>query len=309
MSLKTKKILAFVLCVVLLIGIVPINSVLANSLINSGDTVFENLGGFLNKALSGINASAITFPSWNNKTAKPTVTYDEETNTYYSYGRYTMTSTHEVVNIYGYSYMGEPQIMEVVTEDGSTRPINSSDTFEVYSGEILRVINGVVYTACDRTFPQVYYSFQGTALSLYNCTTLDSYYLYAGGLYDGSFMREYDVLLMYDYENSSLWYFTDIYDTLTELIKTDITKEDYYHQDGSYISNIADINPAFVPHLLLENCQVSDNHKQFEQRGLSSYVYYDIVVERVDGEVSVRALVSGTYDRSQLTIVLQPINR
>lgn len=77
MSKKFKKVLSFALSVIMLLGILPINLIL----MNTESAFLENLGGFLNKALSGINASAISFPSWNNKTAKPTLTYDEETNT------------------------------------------------------------------------------------------------------------------------------------------------------------------------------------------------------------------------------------
>ena len=228
--------------------------------------------------------------------------YDAETDTYYG-GVYHATSNHEAVRVSGY---GENTIVEVVTADGTTRPVNSGDTFEVYSeyDNIIRVIDGVVYRETDTSSSSYFYSFSSLELGLFDSTTLDSYYLRAGGLYNGRFMREYDVLLMYDYYNSSIWYFTDIYATLTELIKTDITVEDGWH-----IDNIADINPAFVPHLLLQDCQITLDNKHIEKVGLSGSVYYDIVVEKVDGEVSVRALVSGTYEKSQLTIVLQPINR
>ena len=64
MSKKTRKVLSFALSVIILLGVVPMNSFTTESVF------LENLGGFLNKALSGINASALSF-GWNNKTVKP----------------------------------------------------------------------------------------------------------------------------------------------------------------------------------------------------------------------------------------------
>ncbi|MBE6814381.1 MAG: hypothetical protein E7522_02910 [Ruminococcaceae bacterium] len=75
MSKRAKKALSFALSVILLLGILPLNLILTNT----ESEFLENLGGFLNKALSGINASAFSFGG--STTIVPTVVYDEETAT------------------------------------------------------------------------------------------------------------------------------------------------------------------------------------------------------------------------------------
>lgn len=122
MRRKISKVLSVVLCAVLVIGIVPINSVVSNNLINTGCAFFENLGGFLNKILIGINVSAFSFPM-QNTTIKPTIVYDEETN--------TLTISGDG-NLFEYAPESRPWVMyaetceNLIVDSGITRLGSSS---------------------------------------------------------------------------------------------------------------------------------------------------------------------------------------
>ena len=65
----------------------------------------------------------------------------------------------------------------------------------------------------------------------------------------------------------------------------------------------------FVPEVVLENCSISDDKTSFLTYGVNGNTYYEVVVENVNGQVQVNSYVSGTYERPQTKILLQPINK
>ena len=43
--------------------------------------------------------------------------------------------------------------------------------------------------------------------------------------------------------------------------------------------------------------------------GVAGNTYYDIVAEEIDGEIVIKQYVKGTYQKPQIKVVLQPLNR
>ena len=68
-------------------------------------------------------------------------------------------------------------------------------------------------------------------------------------------------------------------------------------------------NSAFTPIKILENCNISEDFTSFLTYGVAGNTYYDIVAEEEDGETVINQYVKGTYQKPQIKVILQPLNK
>ena len=61
--------------------------------------------------------------------------------------------------------------------------------------------------------------------------------------------------------------------------------------------------------MLIDDCEIDDDALTILKYGINGNTYYDIVVEEVDGEIIVNQYVRGTYEKPQIKVILQPLNK
>ena len=230
---------------------------------------------------------------------------------------------------------------KIILEDGSLRDLTVEDSFKIYynpyknarfgltSGGENEPYNDYHYNVSFKVENGVVYSFspclaetymQGFSASLFNCVNEKfSYYLVRAyetlSFYNTSYLTSYGLLL--EYHGGKLHYYKNFWDTLKTLSTKegrlgfepylDINSNPIYGQFIKYepLTNDTEFNPILV----LDNCSIDEKLDSFLTYGVSGNTYYDIVAEEQNGELIINKYLSGTYEKPQLKIILQPINK
>lgn len=168
------------------------------------------------------------------------------------------------------------------------------------------------------------YNWDSISLCQYDAVSDVTYYRRLIGLtHNTNYLQDYNVIVVYN--NGKLYYTDNIWKnfrTTAQLIDDDYNNTglwgynesfgyDYYngliyvHPGDMTILN----DPTYTSHLLIEDCSVSDDKLSILKYGINGNTYYDIVVEEINGEIVVNQYVKGTYEKPQIKIVLQPLNK
>lgn len=147
--------------------------------------------------------------------------------------------------------------------------------------------------------------------------------MYSNGLYNLDYIEKYNIVLFYG--NGKVYYFDDVWKNFRTTAQKIDDGWNYSWIDGysdnlwdDYWNGLIDVEPsimtilddkAYTSHLILEECSVSDDRKSILKYGINGNTYYDIVVEEVDGKIVVNQYVKGTYEKPQIKIILQPLNK
>ena len=242
-------------------------------------------------------------------------TYDSSTNTYFyvfnsdgEYSRsinYELTSNNEAIKLnYDmnvtsgvYEYISSASI---VLDNGNSRSINVNDSFEIYYDSnkwfyvAYKVEKGIVYGYS----PKSGYT-SGFRIFIFNCMKgYGSGYNYRSNINSSNYvnveyLEQFDITIQFI--NGKVCYSTDIWDSL--ILNCECGNGGYYDE---YYSSLASI-------IVVEDCNLDNN--KILTFGIDGNIYYDIVVEEVDGEVVVNKYISGTYIKEQIKIILQPLNK
>ena len=241
--------------------------------------------------------------------------YYPETNTYFytldtngDYTRYAKTDKNEVV----FLKLNESVKYEasIVLEKGNTRKLNSDDTFKIidymspiagYLETPYKAENGILFISTfntdswgnDENFTM------GNNVYVVDCVNnIQKSVFIAGAYYEGSsstLLKDYDIMLRYSGENILYAY----YNITQKLIEAP--------GDGYSVSNIKEMCDEIVVN---SNCSLSDDRNTLLTYGPFGNTYYEIGVELNDsGEPKVKLYKIGTYQKPQIKMVFQPINR
>lgn len=237
--------------------------------------------------------------------------YYESTNTLFyivnsssMYVTYAKTSQNEVIEIKD-DYSG---LAQKVGPNNTRVPITESDTFDIidyvsgagyYMDAPYKVVDGVMFfgsfkedtSTTGQMFDWIYCVF------LVNQVTKQKVdFVYEGNYLSTDFVRDFDVVLSYKEKEG-----ITVYYGVTKAMFDFITGENTLYPSKSSFCEKKE---------LMENCSLSDDHNSVLTYGPFGNTYYDIVVERnKQGEVAVNFYQVGTYEKPQIKITLQPINR
>lgn len=241
--------------------------------------------------------------------------YYPETNTYFytldtngDYTRYAKTDKNEVV----FLNINESGNFEasIVLEKGNTRKINSDDTFKIidYMSNIAgglrtpyKVENGKIFIGTFNTDSWGHH--ENFTSSNYVCVVdcvnnTQKIVVISGAYYEGSsstLLKDYDIMLRYSGENILYAY----YNVTQKMIEAPENKFPVFD-----LKNICD------EIVVNSNCSLSDDHNKLLTYGPFGNTYYEIGVEFNDsGEPKVKLYEVGTYQKPQIKMVFQPINR
>ena len=167
---------------------------------------------------------------------------------------------------------------------GSNRSINNR--------AVCRVENGVLYGYSHFT---KYTS--GFTVTKYDAV-MGQYteYTAGGAYYNVKYLEKYGIVTVFF--NGTLYYYYNIFGTLDGF------------EAGNYSNTLSLTEDcAFQPIKVLENCSLSDDYVSVLTYGVAGNTYYDIVAEEIDGEIVIKQYVKGTYQKPQIKVVLQPLNR
>ncbi|MBR3876309.1 MAG: hypothetical protein IKJ25_06005 [Clostridia bacterium] len=240
-------------------------------------------------------------------------TYDKATNTYFyvfdssnsQYNKginYELTSTNEAIKLsFGdMNRIGNHVInASIILANGEERSISKDDNFEIYYNSskyadvAYKVDDGIVYgyNPTEGAYLNRLILFKYDAIN--NQATY--YFIWSfSSLFNTAYLEEYNILIEFD--NNSIYYYSDVWESYDSSSEKNRESLDGLLNDG-----------AFTPNIVLENCSL-ENHKILIY-GISGNTYYDIVVENVNGQTVINTYVSGTYQKPQIKITLQPINK
>lgn len=222
---------------------------------------------------------------------------------------YELTSNKETIKLEYSNSKWEnayPHVVKasIVQSDGECRDLNLNDNFKIYYGKnkyanvVYKVEAGIVYGYNFGTK----YSNENLVLFQYNGIT-DQAKFFVGWNPNSSqprnrmlnldHLEDYDIVI--EFSNNTLSYFSDIWTS--------------FSNKGSinFISTPLSGNTLFNENVIVRECNIEND--TVLKYGISGNSYYDIVVEEKNGVVEVNPYLVGSYTKSQIKYILQPINR
>lgn len=261
---------------------------------------------------------------------------------YNGYIIYELTSNNEAIALYYSNNQTSARWSTlidayIILENGTKRELTSDDSFEIYydwdkfnqlsyykryninganshpeqdwttsrSGNrtAYKVVNGVVYGYSHHKG----YS-QGLVLMQYDVVKKEATYLSlnypSGAFVNTSNLEKHDILI--EFQDGKLYYYSNVWDAYTQAcdIHEDLFLNDS-DDDKEYLSDYE----SFSANLVLENCSIDGIKDAVMAYGIHGNTYYEIVAEEVNGEVVIKQYVKGTYQKPQMKIILQPLNK
>ena len=255
---------------------------------------------------------------------------------------YELTSTGEAIALIypipQYGNGNDVRIIEdayIVQQSGQKRSLTREDTFEIYydwdkinrlsydkrydinaantipeqdwtgsrsrNRAAYKVVNGVVYGYSHFNG----YS-DGGVLMQYDAVNQKATYISVlstgKGFINVSNLEEHDIVI--EHRNGTLYYYTNVWAAFEQVAKT--YDGDYY---DSYGKNFFSDYEGFTAISVLGNCSIDGVKDAVMAYGVNGNIYYDIVAEEVNGEVVIKQYVKGTYQKPQVKIILQPLNK
>ena len=239
-------------------------------------------------------------------------TYDATTNTYFyvfndnalnsQYDKginYELTSTNEAIKLSFWNMeSGRNHIIgaSIILANGEERKLCKEDNFDIYydiskyEHVAYKVENGTIYGYCPTFgYSSVFILFKYDAVN----NTATDYLFWADNWFNADYLEEYNILI--EFYNGCVYYYDDVWTSYDSSSKNWMTS-------GGLIND-----RAFTPKTVLEDCNLENN--KILVYGISGNTYYDIVAESVNGQMVINQYVSGTYQKPQIKVILQPINQ
>ena len=257
---------------------------------------------------------------------------------YNNYVIYELTSNNEAIALY-YSDDQTAALWStligasIILENGEKRNLTSEDNFDIYydwdkfnklsyfkryninginsfeqdwtgwradNRAAYKVRDGVVYGYSHHKG----YS-DGLVLMQYDAVRNEATYLsllYSGkGFVNTSNLEENDIII--EFHDGELYYYSNIWQAYKTAAV--IYNGHFATDSGSYLSDYE----SFTANLVLENCSIDGIKDAVMAYGVNGNTYYDIVAEKVNNEIVIKQYVKGTYQKPQVKIILQPLNK
>lgn len=261
---------------------------------------------------------------------------------YNGYIIYELTSNNEAIALYYSNNQTSAQWSTlidayIILENGTKRELTSDDSFEIYydwdkfnqlsyfkrydinaanslpeqdwtawhhnNRTAYKVVNGVVYGYSHHKG----YS-QGLVLMQYDVVKKEATYLSlnypSGAFVNTSNLEKHDILI--EFQDGKLYYYSNVWDAYTQACGI---HEDLFLGDSDYDKEYLSDYESFAANLVLENCSIDGIKDAVMAYGIHGNTYYEIVAEEVNGEVVIKQYVKGTYQKPQIKIILQPLNK
>lgn len=248
---------------------------------------------------------------------------DEEIQ-YHRWINYELTSMGEAIKlIYDDRFDWQHNLVidaRIMLQNNQERKLTESDSFVInYNfNKYLYRYGSLAYTSrcAYKVEKGIVYGYsqykgygKGVALFQYDAVKNLAYHKEIGrcndlSYYFSEYIERCDVFLYYS--DNTLYYFDNIWDNFRNTAQqvTESTGYLYYGNDENILEDI-----AFIPHVVLKNCSLDVNKNAILKYGINGNTYYDIVVEEINGKIVVNQYVKGTYEKPQIKIVLQPLNK
>ena len=262
--------------------------------------------------------------------------YSEEVGQFRRWVDYELTENNECIQItYSdgtemHAYNEYNSIIEssIILANGEKRVLTTEDSFKIYydankykaNGDyktsanrvLYKVENGIIFgyshnIGYSSAFSLIQFDGINNKYSMYNSSSIDSHE--DTFYYSVEFLEEYDVIM--EYFNGTVYYYKNVWDGFAVLRDMPSTDNGYEasgtgrHEDCGSMTT----NSAFTPIKILENCNISEDFTSFLTYGVAGNTYYDIVAEEEDGETVINQYVKGTYQKPQIKVILQPLNK
>lgn len=241
--------------------------------------------------------------------------YYPETKTYFytletngDYTRYAKTEKNEVISIKRSASSNYEA--SIVQADGTTRKLTTEDTFTIT--DYMAPIAGYLVTPYKAEKGLLFLgTFNKDSWGNHENFTICNYMYVVdcvnntqrsmavnGQYFEGSssiLLKDYDIMLRYD-GNHTLYAYYNVMQKLSESLGNY-----YYSSDIKSICEEITVNA---------NCSLSDDRNSLLTYGPFGNTYYDIgVTVNASGSPEIKLFEVGTYQKPQLKIVFQPINR
>lgn len=256
---------------------------------------------------------------------------------------YELTSTGEAIALIypipQYGSGNDIRIIEdayIVQQNGQKRSLTREDTFEIYYDR--DKINELSYMKrtnlnSARDFPKQDWSFsytrnraafkvengvvygynhhdgysKGLTLMKHDAvsgiSTCITHSIYGQNeYYNVGNLEEHNILI--EFRNGNLYYYKNVWDAFEQ---SAMTYDEAQQADVGKQS--LDDYAGFEANLILSNCSLDCIENAILAYGVNGNTYYDIVAEEVNGEVVIKQYVKGTYQKPQVKITLQPLNK
>jgi hypothetical protein len=112
--------------------------------------------------------------------------------------------------------------------------------------------------------------------------------------FNTEYLEKYGILI--EHKKGNIYYYKNMWDIFANV------EESVEYRDNTWSEGFSGI-------CILENCTLSDTFDSFLTYGIHGNTYYEIVAEEVNGEVVINQYVKGTYQKPQIKIILQPLNK
>lgn len=264
--------------------------------------VFQNGRDFLyNKNISYVMTET-------NQVLKVTINHQGTTDTYADYYRsaYLINNNFEESN---FNFDNKIKIYDSYYSHSQ----NSIGQFEMqfaYGTKIFSSGNSSTHFYSSTFTILALYSFDAKTTQHYRITSRGNY---LDNSYSGRYIKE-DVLL--SYYNNNVYAFYNIYDSFISLINSLDSSEllnylDIYVYSPNLIYSHLDSHDFFTSSLLLSNVVIANESSfNFIQEGLQGSTTFELILEKFQSNIFVKAYPIGTYTAPPTTsTVLQPINR
>lgn len=248
--------------------------------------------------------------------------YPDTRTQFYSKTGYILTSTGEALRVSADYGFAEIKSVSMVTDGGGSRTILADENFDIYFnrfgvdvsgfenyyGSPYKCEAGIIYGFFyDRNFPDTfgyrsYFVFDTTTEEYTHFQAAESGYIIADYA-----LSNYDTLLVYSKSRQELRSLSNPFALFKEKSKDKVITPSI----GPRYYNITEEDVGFdsLP-LILEDASLSDTYDSFLTYGRYGTTYYDIIAEEDgNGNVVFNSYITGTYEKPQTKIVLQPINR
>ena len=261
---------------------------------------------------------------------------------YNKYVIYELTSNNEAIALY-YSDDQTAALWStligasIILENGKKRDLTSEDNFDIYydwdkfnqlsyfkredinsansipeqdwtswrgnNRAAYKVRDGVVYGYSHHKG----YS-NGLVLMQYDAVSKEATYLSldynSEAFVNTSNLEEHDIII--EFHDGKLYYYSNVWESYKTAA---VIYDGHFSTDSGYDEKYLSDYESFTDNLVLENCSIDGIKDSVMAYGIHGNTYYEIVAEEVNGEIVINQYVKGTYQKPQVKIILQPLNK